>query len=78
MSIDLNRIALAYGARTLLHEASASLPAGSLTALIGRNGAGKKAPCCGSSPDWKIRRPAPSPSAAARWQPARRRSGPPS
>ncbi len=41
MSIDLNRIALAYGARTLLHEASASLPAGSLTALIGRNGAGK-------------------------------------
>lgn len=29
MSIDLNRIALAYGARTLLHEASASLPAGS-------------------------------------------------
>ena len=35
MSIDLNRIALAYGARTLLHEASASLPAGSV-ALCGR------------------------------------------
>lgn len=41
MSLRLNQISLAYGSRILVREASASLPAGSLTALIGRNGSGK-------------------------------------
>ncbi len=41
MSIRLDYITLAYGRRTLLCDASAELAAGSLVALIGRNGAGK-------------------------------------
>ena len=41
MSIALRHITLAYGRRILLREVSASVPPGSLTALIGRNGTGK-------------------------------------
>lgn len=41
MSIVLKNITLAYGSRVLLQRVSASIPAGSLTALIGRNGTGK-------------------------------------
>lgn len=41
MSIRLTEITLAYGKRILLEGASALLPQGSLTALIGRNGTGK-------------------------------------
>lgn len=39
--ISLRRIALAYGDRVLLRGADATLPQGSITALIGRNGTGK-------------------------------------
>lgn len=41
MSITLAHIALAYGQRTLLADASATFGAGTLTALLGRNGTGK-------------------------------------
>lgn len=41
MSIVLEQITLAYGPRILLQEATATIPQGSLTALIGRNGTGK-------------------------------------
>lgn len=41
MAIQLDRITLGYGPRILLREASASIPDGSLTALLGRNGTGK-------------------------------------
>lgn len=41
MSIVLSHIVLAYGPRILLRDASAAIPQGSLTALIGRNGTGK-------------------------------------
>lgn len=41
MSIALRHITLAYGRRILLRDVSASVPPGSLTALIGRNGTGK-------------------------------------
>ncbi len=41
MSIQLNNVTLSYGTRTLLDRVSTSLPASSLTALIGRNGTGK-------------------------------------
>ena len=41
MSILLDHIRLAYGSRTLLTDASATLAPGTLTALIGRNGTGK-------------------------------------
>ncbi len=41
MSILLDHIRLAYGDRTLVEDASAVIAAGSLTALIGRNGTGK-------------------------------------
>ena len=41
MSIALRHITLAYGRRILLRNVSASVPPGSLTALIGRNGTGK-------------------------------------
>lgn len=41
MSITLSHITLAYGSRILLQDVSASVPRGSLTALIGRNGTGK-------------------------------------
>ena len=41
MSITLKHITLAYGPRILLRDVSASVPQGSLTALIGRNGTGK-------------------------------------
>ena len=41
MSIALRHITLAYGQRILLRDVSASVPPGSLTALIGRNGTGK-------------------------------------
>lgn len=41
MSITLEHITLGYGERILLHDISASIPAGSLTALLGRNGTGK-------------------------------------
>ena len=40
MSIALRHITLAYGRRILLRNVSASVPPGSLTALIGRNGTG--------------------------------------
>lgn len=39
--IRLQHITLAYGSRTLLADANAEFPAGTLTALIGRNGTGK-------------------------------------
>lgn len=39
--IRLESLSLGYGPRTLLDAVSASLPAGTLTALIGRNGTGK-------------------------------------
>lgn len=39
--IALRRLTLAYGSRTLLHEVDATLPTGTITALIGRNGTGK-------------------------------------
>lgn len=41
MALTLRHIALAYGSRTLLSDASAELPRGTLTALLGRNGTGK-------------------------------------
>lgn len=41
MSILLDHIRLAYGSRTLLADACATLAPGTLTALIGRNGTGK-------------------------------------
>ncbi|WP_307756592.1 ATP-binding cassette domain-containing protein [uncultured Alistipes sp.] len=41
MGILLEHIPLAYGSRVLLHDVSTSIPDGSLTALIGRNGTGK-------------------------------------
>ena len=41
MSIRLEHIDLAYGSRTLLSDVCTSFEAGSLTALIGRNGTGK-------------------------------------
>ncbi|MEG0807890.1 MAG: ABC transporter ATP-binding protein [Alistipes sp.] len=41
MSILLENITLAYGQRVLLQGVSAAFSAGSLTALIGRNGTGK-------------------------------------
>ena len=41
MSIRLEHIGLAYGSRTLLSDVCTSFEAGSLTALIGRNGTGK-------------------------------------
>lgn len=41
MSIALDHITLSYGSRVLMREVSASMPQGSLTALIGRNGTGK-------------------------------------
>lgn len=41
MSIRLDHIRLAYGSRTLLTDACATLAPGTLTALIGRNGTGK-------------------------------------
>ncbi len=41
MSIRLNHLSIGYERRTLLQEVSASLPQGTLTALIGRNGTGK-------------------------------------
>ena len=39
--IALEHLTLAYGSRVLVRKASARLPQGSLTALIGRNGTGK-------------------------------------
>ena len=39
--IRIEDLTLGYGDRTLLERASARLPAGTLTALIGRNGTGK-------------------------------------
>lgn len=39
--IRLENLRLGYGQRHLLDDASATLPAGSLTALLGRNGSGK-------------------------------------
>ncbi len=39
--IRLENLSLGYGARTLLRDASLTLPAGTLTALVGRNGSGK-------------------------------------
>ena len=41
MSISLHNLRLAYGQRTLIHNVTASIPQGALTALIGRNGTGK-------------------------------------
>lgn len=41
MSISLKNITLGYGSRILLRDVSADLPAGALTALLGRNGTGK-------------------------------------
>ncbi|MEG2370677.1 MAG: ABC transporter ATP-binding protein [Alistipes sp.] len=41
MSISLRHITLGYGRRTLLDDISADIPAGALTALLGRNGTGK-------------------------------------
>ena len=48
MSLVLQHLTLAYGPRILLRDVSASLPQGSLTALIGRNGTGKSTllRCC--------------------------------
>lgn len=39
--IELRDFSIGYGSRTLLDGVSASIPAGRLTALIGRNGTGK-------------------------------------
>lgn len=39
--IRIERLTLGYGSRTLLDGVSAAIPAGSLTALLGRNGTGK-------------------------------------
>lgn len=39
--IRLENLRLGYGPRLLVEQASAALPAGSLTALLGRNGSGK-------------------------------------
>lgn len=39
--LRLEELTLGYGPRTLLEAVSATLPAGTLTALIGRNGTGK-------------------------------------
>lgn len=41
MSILLQHLSLGYGNRTLLQDISATIPQGSLTALLGRNGTGK-------------------------------------
>lgn len=39
--IRLHDFTIGYGEHTLLHEANATIPKGTLTALIGRNGTGK-------------------------------------
>ena len=39
--IELSHIRLAYGRRTLIDDASATLHQGTITALLGRNGTGK-------------------------------------
>jgi len=39
--LTLEHLTLAYGERTLLHDATATLEAGRLIALLGRNGSGK-------------------------------------
>lgn len=39
--IRIEHLTLGYGRRTLLSDVSAAIPAGSLTALLGRNGTGK-------------------------------------
>ena len=39
--IRFEHLTLGYGRRTLLDDVSASIPAGALTALVGRNGTGK-------------------------------------
>ena len=41
MAIEIQNLKLGYGSRILLEGVSATLPQGSLTALIGRNGTGK-------------------------------------
>ncbi|WP_110992739.1 ABC transporter ATP-binding protein [Pseudomonas sichuanensis] len=42
MSLSIDRLSVAYGARQVLHQVSLpALPAGSLVALVGPNGAGK-------------------------------------
>ncbi|MHA6162165.1 ABC transporter ATP-binding protein [Pseudomonas sichuanensis] len=42
MSLSIDRLSVAYGARQVLHQVSLpELPAGSLVALVGPNGAGK-------------------------------------
>ena len=39
--IRLNDLTIGYGHRILLQHASATIPAGELVALVGRNGTGK-------------------------------------
>ena len=39
--IELRDFSIGYGGRTLLREVNATIPKGTLTALIGRNGTGK-------------------------------------
>ena len=39
--IELRDFSIGYGSRTLLREVNATIPKGTLTALIGRNGTGK-------------------------------------
>ena len=41
MMIELRNITLAFGSRTLMRDASARFEAGSMVALLGRNGTGK-------------------------------------
>ena len=39
--IRLHDFSIGYGRRTLLREVNATIPKGTLTALLGRNGTGK-------------------------------------
>lgn len=41
MTLELERVAVRHGARTVLDDVSFAVPSGTLCALVGRNGAGK-------------------------------------
>ena len=45
--LEMESVTAGYGETTVLREASCSVPAGAIVALIGANGAGSR-PSCGS------------------------------